>query len=100
MHPNGLLARRWNFAGALQPTGTKKLSDGPAVIAGFVRRFAPERVRAVILSPDRFGNTMPLPNLMNLTTTLRNVPGAEVSMTDATTRTGNGMMYADFFDFT
>ncbi len=94
------LARRWNFACPLQPTSTDILPDAPDVIEAFIRRFAPERVRAAILSPDRFGNAMPSPNLQNMTSILRALPGVEVMTMDATTRTGNGLIYADFFDFT
>lgn len=100
MQATGPLARRWNFGGALQPTGTSKLPDGPDVIASFMQRFAPERVRAVILSPDRAGNHMPLANYQRLIAALRALSSVEIVTTDATTRTGNGLLYADFFDFT
>lgn len=100
MQPNVPPARRWNFAGALQPTGNSKLPDAPDVISAFAARFAPERIRAVILAPDRFGNWMPRSPLQSLTAACRNVPGTEVVVTDATVRSANGLIYADFFDFT
>lgn len=100
MQAKGQTARRWNIAGALQPTGTGKLPDGPDVIAGFIQRFTPERVRAVILSPGWSGGYMPVLDHQHLTGALHALPGVEVMTTDATTRTANGMMYADFFDFT
>ena len=100
MQPKGRLARRWNFAGALQPTGTGALPSAPDIISGFALQFAPERVRGVILSPDRFGNVMVPAALQSLTSALRQVPGTEVMVVDGTTRSGNGLLYADFFDFT
>ena len=93
-------ARRWNLAAALQRTGTKKLPYGPDVIEGFIQRFTPERVRAVILSPGQSGDYMSKSDHQNLTGRLHALPGVEVMTTDATTRTANGLMYADFFDFT
>ena len=100
MQAAGPTARRWNLAGALQPDGTGRLPDGPDFIEGFIQRFTPERVRAVILSPGRSGDYMPVPAHQDLTGTLCALPGVEVMTTDATTRTANGLMYADFFDFT
>ena len=93
-------ARRWNFAGALQPNGPSRLPDGPNVIKGFIQRFTPERIRAVILSPGRSGDYMPELKHQHLTRTLHALPGVEVMTTDATTQTANGLMYADFFGFT
>ena len=59
MRAVGPTTRRWNFAGALQPNGPSRLPDGPDFIKGFIQRFTPERVRAVILSPGRSGGYMP-----------------------------------------
>ena len=103
MQATGQTARRWNLAGALQPTvqsRQSKLPDGPDVIKGFIRRFKPERVRAVILSPGRSGEYMSVLKHQHLTGRLHALPGVEVMTTDVTTRTANGLMYADFFDFT
>lgn len=100
MQAAGPLARRWNFAGALQPTSTSKLPNGPDVIARFIRRFPLERVRAVILSPDRAGNHMPPADYHRLMAALRAHSSVEIVTTDATTRTGNGLICADFLDFT
>ena len=63
-------------------------------------RFASDRVRAVILSLDRSGDNMPLSDHQELTGALHALPAVEVMTTDATKRTANGLMYADFFDFT
>ena len=57
-------------------------------------------MRGVILSPDRFGNVMVPAALQSLASALRQVPGTEVMVVDGTTRSGNGLLYADFFDFT
>ena len=100
MQAAGQTARRWNLAAALQRTGTERLPYGPDVIEGFIQRFTPERVRAVILSPGRSGDYVTEFDHQHLTRTLRALPGVEVMTTDATTRTANGLMYADFFDFT
>ena len=98
--PNASPARRWNFAGALQSIHMDNLPGRPNVIAAFAKHFKPERVRVVILSPDRAGNVLPIKDFQNFTTALRALPAVEIMTADATTRTGNGLMYADFFDFT
>lgn len=91
---------RWNFAGPLQPSGSVMLGDAPAVISAFVSHFQPERVRAVLLSPDRFGQAMVGRNLAANMAALRAIPRVEVILCDATSREANGLVYADFFDFT
>ncbi len=92
-------ARRWNFAGALQIRTTKKISVGPnEVIGHFKNKFNPERVRAIILSPDCNNNIMNSGQLKNLTLSLHLI-GCEVCIVDATDRIANGLIYADFFDF-
>ena len=91
---------RWNFAGALQVSGASNLSPGTEVIEEFIKRFAPERVRAVILSPNRSGKALETNELRQLIQDLRSLTGCEVMMVDATSRDANGLMYADFFDFT
>ena len=100
MQATGPTERRWNLAGALQPNSPSRLPDGPDVIEGFIQRFTPERVRAVILSPGRSGNYMSESDHQHLTGRLHALSGVEVMTMDATTRTANGLMYADFFDFT
>jgi hypothetical protein len=100
MQSNGSLARRWNFAGPLQPTGTGRIPAAPDVVEAFAKRFAPERIRVAILNPDRHGDWMSQADLLAITAAFRNMPSAEVVAVDATSRTANGLMYADFFDFT
>ena len=95
----GPTARRWNFAGALQIDGTAKLPDGCEVIEAFVQAFAPERVRAAILSPSCRGETIGWRRIRSLTEELRTKADCEVIAVDATHLTANGLMFADFFDF-
>ncbi len=58
----------------------------------------PDRVD--ILSPRWSGAYMPQLDHQNLTAALHALQGVEVITTDATKRTENGLIYADFFDFT
>ena len=97
----GSYARRWNFVGALQVSALNNMQEGPEkVIDAFINHFKPERVRVVILSPDRLGCELNRQVIRNLTKELRALPGCETMTVDATSRRGNGLMYADFFDFT
>ena len=91
--------RRWNFAGAVQISATQDLPEGKEVIRAFIKRFAPERVRAVLLSPGHSGNHLDPDSLRELVADLRSLANCEVIMVDATSRKANGLMYADFFDF-
>ena len=91
--------RRWNFAGALQIDGTTQLPDGCEVIEAFAQAFSPERVRAAILSPSWRGEPIEWSRIGSLTEKLRTKAGCEVITVDATHRTANGLMFADFFDF-
>ena len=92
--------RRWNFASAVQISATPDLPEGNEIIRAFIKRFTPERVRAVLLTPDRSGNHLDPDGLRKLVADLRSLANCEVIMVDATSREANGLMYADFFDFT
>ena len=92
--------RRWNFAGALQIARTPDLPNGCQVIKAFVEAFSPERVRAVILSPTCQGKPIEWDSIRALTENLRDQTACEVAIIDATRQTANGLMLADFFDFT
>ena len=100
MQRNTQGARRWNFAGAIQPKAINNMPDALTTISAFIVRFDPERVRAVIFHPDKNGNLFAHQDLLNLLTGIQKLPPAEAVMTDARTRSGNGLIYADFFDFT
>lgn len=93
-------ARRWSFACALQPTAANKMPDVVTTVSKFIARFEPERTRVVLFHPDKDGNLLEHQNQLNLLTRLQALPRTEVMMADARTKTGNGLIYADFFDFT
>ncbi len=92
--------RRWNFAGALQIDEHARMPTGSEAIKEFAHRFSPERVRAVILSPACRRQTIDWNILRALTRVLRAIPRCEVMTVDATDENANGLMLADFFDFT
>ena len=99
MGPKVPEARRWNFAGALQVTASLNLAKGSDVVGEFAKRFKPERIRVAVISPDRQGSYLSTGTQQNIVQSLRAV-GAEIVVSDATSRTANGLTYADFFDFT
>jgi hypothetical protein len=92
--------RRWNFAGALQPHSRHNMPNVVATCRAFVRRFDPERTRVVFLSPDRHGAFLQDTEHMDLVDGLREIRSTEVCWIDARDRTVNGLLLADFFDFT
>ena len=93
------LGRRWNFACALQPNAASNMPDVVATVRAFVRRFDPERTRLLFLSPDRHGTRLQKAHLP-LVAGLRAIPTVEIAWIDARQRTVNGLLMADFFDFT
>jgi hypothetical protein len=54
----------------------------------------------VFLSPDRHGRSLQETEHMGLVDRLREIPSVEVCWIDARNRTVNGLLLADFFDFT
>lgn len=100
MRRNQAGARRWNFASPLQPTAAREMPDAVTTISKFIARFEPERVRVVVFHPDKNGELLADQDLLSLLTGLQALPRTEIIMTDARTRTGNGLVYSDFFDFT
>jgi hypothetical protein len=66
----------------------------------FVRRFDPQRTRGVFLSPDRHGVSLQADEHMDLVDGLRQTPSLEVCWIDARDRRVNGLLLADFIDFT
>lgn len=86
---------RWSVACALQASPTKKTPGAPEVIEAFIQRFAPQRVRAVVLDPDCAGeNRLCVPGLMKA---LRAIPNCEVMRVDATQRHAHGLEYTAYF---
>jgi len=94
------IAKRWNFASALQPNASNNMPDAETTCRAFVQRFRPERTRIVILSPDRHGEHLPLERHLRLVARLMEVPRTEICSIDARHREMNGLFLADFFDFT
>lgn len=94
-------ARRWNFAGALQISGAHRLPQtGPEVIKAFMKYFNPERVRAIVLIPKQDKTFPKRRDYLKLINDLSRLPKVETISVDARRRTKNGLIYADFFDFT
>lgn len=93
------LGRRWNFAGALQPYSRYHMPDVVGTCRAFARYFNPERTRVVFLSPDRHGACLQETGHMELVDGLRRIESVEVCWIDARDRTANGLLLADFFDF-
>lgn len=93
------MGRRWNFAGALQPTARKNMPDVVATCRAFVKYFQPERTRIAFLSPDRHGRCLQETEHMELVDGLREIPSVEVCWIDARDRTVNGLLLAECFDF-
>ncbi len=90
---------RWNFACPIQPQTCNSMPDAVKTILDFIKRFEPERVRAAFLSPNRNGSHMPQDGLMNMFDQLWH-EGVECVSIDARHRNANGLLLADFFDFT
>jgi hypothetical protein len=93
------LGRRWNFACPIQPFPAKNMPDSVDTVSEFVKRFEPERTRVLFLSPDRRGALLQQAH-MPLISGLKQIPSVEIAWIDARDRTPNGLLIADFFDFT
>lgn len=92
--------RRWNAACALQPFRANSMRASlPTICKTFISWFAPERMRVAFLSPDRNGNLLQDKHEA-MAAILSAIPGVEVCWIDARDRTANGLLLADFFDFT
>ena len=90
---------RWCIAASLHPQESTYMPAADEVVASFGKRFRPERTRVCILSPIKTGAVLP----DRLTGPLRkrlHALGSEVLTIDASRKTANGLMLADFFDFT
>ena len=108
--PNSFLATiknkthegRWCFAGALQPEASNKMPDVRTCVEKFVKRFDPEKVRICFLSPDRHGSLIhnKMNNFDSIVDSLLYIRNVEVIFIDARSRETNGLLLADFFDFT
>lgn len=100
MKKRKLNSMRWNFASALQITPRNKVQlPIDQIIAKFNTRFSPERMRAIILSPNRKNAVLPTHTIKNIIGSLWSVD-CEVLVVDATDREANGFIISDYFDFT
>lgn len=94
---------RWCIASPLQPLPEKKMPGLLDVVQGFVSRFEPERVRVCFLSPDYNGNRLSESSDLDIETLvddLWRISGVECLFIDARDRAKNGLLLADFLDFT
>jgi hypothetical protein len=92
--------RRWNVACALQPFPYKSMRARlPTICKRFSTWFEPERIRVAFLSPDRHGNLLQGEHA-TLAEDLIAIPGVEACWIDARDRQANGLLLADYFDFT
>ena len=89
--------RRWNFACALQTEAANKMPDVVESVKLFVEYFEPERVRVVLLNPDRGGKLLPEDDVLRLSRRLRRIPSVEVCWIDGRAKASNGLLVADFF---
>ena len=92
---------RWCYAGPFQPNRFKKMPDVVQFVESFVKFFEPERVRVAFLSPNRHGQEVKsfVPS-RDLSQELLAIPSVEVVSLDGRQRGKNGLLLADFFDFT
>lgn len=92
---------RWCYAGPFQPNAFKKMPDIVKSVESFIKVFEPERVRVAFLSPNRHGQEINsfVPG-RDLTHELLAIPRVEVMCLDGRQRGKNGLLLADFFDFT
>ena len=91
---------RWCFAGPLQPDAFGEMTDVVETVRTFMANLSPERVRVAFLSPNRHG--IQLANYSQGRDLLDelNGLGVEVICIDGRRRGVNGLLLADFFDFT
>ena len=92
---------RWCFAGPFQPEAFREMPDVVETVGAFIDAFSPERARVAFLSPNRHGIEVPdfLPG-RDLRAELNQLPRVEVICIDGRPRDINGLLLADFLDFT
>lgn len=91
--------RRWNFACPLQPFAFRNMPGVVKVVQKFVDEFNPERTRVIFLSPDRHDAVLQGDH-SGFAQALQKISSVEVAWIDARERVTNGLLIADFFDFT
>lgn len=88
---------RWNFLGALQASEFRKMPHPEEAIRHFIKIFTPERVRAVLIVRTYEGEAIESHVMYRILDGLKDSI-CEVVLIDA--QRDNGLMIADFFDFT
>jgi hypothetical protein len=97
---NKMNSGRWCFAGPLQPDAFRNMPGVVESVQAFVNAFAPERVRVAFLSPNRHGHEIGTFSARDLRDELLSIDGVEVLCIDGRRRNTNGLLLADYFDFT
>ncbi len=92
---------RWNFASAVQVEAANRMPNLERTVKALGRGLSPERIRVMLLSPDRHGVVLPKKKLLKLHDHLRNTTSCEVEVItiDARNRKHNGLLLFDTFDF-
>ena len=89
---------RWCVASAVQVDAARKMPELATAVRALNERFAPERIRIALLSPDRHGvNLSKINGVIN--ELYAAAPVVEIICIDARTRMRNGLLLADTFDF-
>jgi hypothetical protein len=92
---------RWCFAAPLQPDAFNQMPDVVESVEAFIAAFDPERVRVAFLSPNRHGQVLSdFLSERDLSQELLSIDRVEVLCIDGRQRGKNGLLLADFFDFT
>lgn len=92
---------RWCFASPLHPDQFENMPNAVETVERFLRYFDSERVRVFLLSPNRLKTDLAdfLPG-HDLRVKFRRIDRrVEVACIDARQRKANGLLLADFFDF-
>ena len=91
---------RWCAAIPLQPdTSDYGMTDLVKTVKAVLKKFAPERVRVCILSPDRHGVSWDTKQLEKHFDRLWRLGAVECHCIDARERTSNGTLLADYLDY-
>ena len=88
---------RWNVASAVQIDAAGNMPNLRDIVAALDERFSPRYIRIAILSPDRHGHV--LSDTPGLIHTLEEISSCETLCIDARSRSRNGLLLADTFDF-
>lgn len=92
---------RWCFASPLRPLAMRRMPDSASTVRAFVNRFEPERVRVAFLSPTYDGKTLDEygadGRLVRELGRIRNVEAVSIPVGR---KRANGLLLADYFDFT